>query len=140
MSIHIEENKSMAKGFVKKLDESGIAMTFDILQKSQYAYPIKSTVREILSNGIDSINEKKMAKEILGGSAKPEDYFVNLEGEVYADSRWSPEYYDLKWLSDYDKVHITYKCGTNMQKDSVVITDYGVGLGGKRLEKYFSLG
>lgn len=140
MAIHIEEQTEMSKGFTKKLDESGIKMTFDLMQRYQYAYPIKSTVREILSNGIDSVAEKKMAKAILKGESKVEDYFVDIQGEVYKDSKWTPEYYDLKWLSAYDRVHITYRAGTNMNKDAVIITDHGVGLGGTRLEKYFSLG
>ena len=49
---------------------------------------------------MDSISEKKVAKEILSGKAKVEDYFVDLEGDLYKDSKFDPNYYDLKWLKN----------------------------------------
>jgi hypothetical protein len=130
----------MQKGVAKQIDESGIMMVFDTLQKYQYSFPIKSTVRELLCNGIDSVMEKKMAREILTGRAKVEDYFVDLEGPLYKDSKFNKDYYDLKWLNDRDdQVYMTYVVGGQMSKDQVVIQDNGVGLGGKRLEGYFKL-
>jgi len=141
MAIHTEEKKDMQAGFMKTIDESGIMMMFDVLQRYQYSYPVKSTVRELLSNGIDSVVEKNMAISILTGKAKPSDYFVDLEGEIYRDSKYTPEYYDLNWLNTSDdKVKITYIEGSKMGKDKVIISDPGVGLGGTRLEKYFRLG
>lgn len=140
MAIHIEEPRTMEAGFMKTIDESGIMMMFDVLQKYQYAHPVKSTVRELLSNGIDSVTEKNMAKQILIGKAKVEDYFVHIEGELYKDSKFTPDYYNLQWLSDNDKVTINYVEGSHMSKDKVYISDSGVGLGGERLEKYFRLG
>lgn len=140
MAIHTEAESTMQKGFVKKMDTSGINMMFDTLQKYQYTYPVKSTVRELLSNGIDSTVEKQTAIKILTGQAKVEDFFVEKEGDLYKDSKFDPSYYDLKWLSGKDTVELRYFVGSNTRKDYVTITDYGVGLGGKRLEKYFSLG
>jgi hypothetical protein len=62
MAIHTEQQSTMQKGVAKQIDESGIMMVFDTLQKYQYSFPIKSTVRELLCNGIDSVMEKKMAR------------------------------------------------------------------------------
>jgi hypothetical protein len=140
MAIYHEQETQGERGHQKQIDESGTAMVFDLLQKFQYSFPIKSTTREILSNGVDSIAEKKVAIEILTGKAKVEDYFVELQGDLYKDSRFDPDYYDLDWLSPVNKVYMTYICGTSMDRDRVVFEDHGVGLGGKRLEKYFSLG
>lgn len=140
MAIIQEQTKEMQGGFSKKIDSGGAKLMFDVLQKSQYAYPIKSAVRELLSNGLDSISEKNMAREILIGRKKVSDYFVEIEGELYKDSHFDPDYYDLAWLDRKNEVSITYVQGSMMGKDKVVIEDTGVGLGGKRLEKYFDLG
>lgn len=139
MAIHIEQQNVMQDGFDKEIDEAGISMIFDTAQKYQYSYPIKSTVREILCNGVDSLAEKKMALEILSGHAKVEDYFVDLEGAIYKDSKWKPEYYDPQWLNEQSIVRMQYIVGNHMKKDQVIISDTGVGLGGKRLEGYFKL-
>lgn len=140
MAIIPEEKKEMQGGFKKAIDASGAKLMFDALQKYQYSHPIKSTVRELLSNGIDSVAEKNMAKSILLGRKKISDYYVEIEGELYQDSHFNPDYYDMNWLDKKDTVSITYVKAPEMGKDKVVIEDSGVGLGGKRLEKYFDLG
>lgn len=140
MAIIPQETVQMEAGFSKTIDESGIMLMLDVLQKYQYSFPVKSTVRELLSNGIDSISEKNMAKSILSGKKTIEDYFVNLEGKLYQDSKFDPSYYDPAWLDKNDDVSITYIEGSNVIKDRVVIEDCGVGLGGNRLERSFRLG
>lgn len=139
MAIHVQEETQLQKGYLKTIDESGILMIFDTLQKYQYAFPIKSTVRELLSNAIDSVSEKRVAKEILSGKAKTEDYFVELDGDIYKDSKFDPSYYNLDWLSNDMTVAMRYVVGSAMEKDKVIFYDEGVGLGGKRLEGYFKL-
>ena len=140
MAIHIEQKRAMGHGAIKTIDQGAIDMILDNLQKSQYTYPIKSTIREIVCNGIDSTQEKIVAKHILQGIGAVSDYFVDIEGEVYKDSKFDPEYYDLNWLSQDNTVEINYIVGGNMTKDKLVITDHGVGLGGNRLKGYFTLG
>lgn len=140
MAIHNEEIRTVGAGQTKTINEGAMGMILDNLQKYQYLYPIKSTTRELVSNGVDSIADKNVAKKILKGEAQPSDFFVEKEGALYDDSKWDPSYYDLNWLDDKDLVEIRYICGRNMEKDKVIITDTGVGLGGKRLEGFFSLG
>ncbi len=140
MAIIAEQKQEMQQGYNKTIDESGIMLMFDVLQKYQYAYPVRSTVRELLSNGIDSITEKNMAREILTGRKQVSDFFVDIDGTLYQDSRFDKNYYSLNWLDKKDTVSLTYYEGPQMQKDKVVIADSGVGLGGSRLEKYFRLG
>lgn len=140
MAIHTDVERKMGGGFNKKLDDTGIMMIFDNLQRYQYQYPIKSTVRELLCNGIDSVAEKTVALNIISGKNKVEDYFVDLDGDVYRDSHFDKDYYDINWLSDNDNVSITYITGAHMEKDRVVFSDNGVGIGANRLEKYFNLG
>lgn len=140
MAIHNEVERHIGAGHIKEIDDSAIELIMSNLQRSQYQFPIKSTVREITANGVDSVEEKRVAKLILTGKARTEDFFVEREGEVFRDSKFDPSYYDLKWLSDDDKVRITYQVGDSMKKDQVIFTDNGVGLGGRRLQKYFSLG
>jgi hypothetical protein len=131
----------MSGGFSKEIDEGAKGLMFDVLQRHQYQFPIKSTVREIVSNGLDSINEKRIARTILTGEAKVEDYYVNLEGDIYKDSKFDPGYYDLNYLDpNNNNVEITYYDGGELGKDFLTIKDFGVGLGGRRLEGYFALG
>lgn len=139
MAIHIQEEQQLQQGHNKSVDEAGLTMIFDVLQKYQYAFPIKSTVRELLSNGVDSVAEKRVAREILTGKAQVSDYFVEIEGALYKDSRFDPSYYNLDWLSNDDTVLMSYQVGGALEKDKVIFKDYGVGLFGKRLEGYFKL-
>ena len=140
MAILEQEIVDVQGGFKKVINAGAEQLMFSILQQHQYAFPIKSTIREITSNGLDSITEKRIAREILSGAAKVEDYYVNLEGEIYENSKFDPSYYNLQYLSPIDEVHITYIDGGEVGKDKVVIQDYGVGLGASRLEGYFDLG
>lgn len=140
MSI-LQMQVSDVSGIAKQLDEAALPLIFDNLQKSQYNYPIPSTIRELVCNSVDSIEERKMAVEILSGNRTVQDYYVEREGDIYKDSRFDPSYYDMKWLSrDKDKVFIEYISGGDAGKDTVVVSDYGVGLGGHRLVGYFRLG
>jgi hypothetical protein len=99
-------------------------------------------VRELTSNAIDSQNEKTKAIEIITGVKKEEDYFIRRETSQYKDSNFDKDYYDLKWLNtDKNDVELTYKCGTGGGWcDSFSVKDYGVGLGGSRLQGYFKIG
>jgi hypothetical protein len=140
MAIHQEVTTEISGGFSKEIDAGAQGMIFDNLQRFQYQYPIKSTIREIVSNGLDSIREKNVAVSILTGKAKVEDHFVEREGAVFKDSRFDPNYYSLNFLSTEDTVEIIYQDGGEMGKDMLVIRDHGVGLGGDRLKGYFNLG
>jgi hypothetical protein len=140
MAIHNQLEKSMSGGVQKKIEGSAMNLILDNLQKYQYKYAIKSTVRELICNGVDSITEKEVARNILTGIKQVSDYFESREGEEYQDSNFDPSYYDLNWLSDDNSVYLTYIVGSDIEKDKVIITDNGVGLGSYRLEKYFSLG
>lgn len=140
MAIHQEETKEISGGFLKGIDSGAQQIVFDLFQKSQYQFPIKSTIREVVSNGLDSLKEKFIAIDILTGVAKVEDYYVVKEGEAYKDSKFNPNYYDLKYLSDINEVDVIYYDRGTIGKDSIVIRDHGVGLGGSRLVGYFSIG
>lgn len=141
MAIHTEEKTEITGGFDKQIDKGAMGLMLDILQKFQYQYPIKSAIRELVSNGLDSIRERDMARSILTGESKVEDHYLERDGEIYRDSHFKPEYYDLKWLdTNQNEVEICYTEGNGVQKDFVTISDNGVGLGDTRLQKYFSLG
>lgn len=140
MAIHTTVETSMQGGIGKGIESTAMELILDNLQKYQYQFPVKSTVREIISNGLDSISERDVAKKILQGTHKVEDFFEEREGKIYQDSKFDPSYYDLKWLSSDTKVHMTYIEGNAIEKDKVEFRDNGVGLGDYRLLKYFQLG
>lgn len=140
MSIHNQQEVSIGGGVSKKIEASSMKMILDNLQKDQYQHPIKSTVRELISNAVDSMAEREVARKILSGVAKVEDFYVEKEGEEYQDSKFDATYYDLNWLSHKESVNLTYIVGSASERDKVIITDEGVGLGDYRLEKYFSIG
>jgi hypothetical protein len=140
MAIHTEETKEITSGFAKGIEASAVGLIMQNLQKSQYQYPVKSTIREIVCNGIDSIVDRNAALDILNGAPVSKYFAEDKADAVFQDSRFNPEYYDPKWLSNDEFVYITYKEGENQEKDCIVIHDNGTGLGGKRLEGYFQLG
>lgn len=140
MAILEQQTTEINGGFEKKIEEGSMGLMMDILQKYQYQFPIKSSIRELASNGLDSIAEREVAKRILTGQNKVSDFYEEKEGSLYKDSKFDPEYYDLKYLSDDPNVYITYHVGSGVEKDKVTIEDNGVGLGLYRLSSYFNLG
>lgn len=140
MAVLTQEISEVSGGFSKKINGAAVGLMYDILQQHQYQFPIKSTIREIVSNGLDSITEKKIALAILSGSSKVEDFYIERDEEIYADSKFDPAYYNKQFLSPNDNVEVTYYDGGDLEKDRIIIQDFGVGLGGKRLEGYFDLG
>lgn len=140
MAILKQANIDVQGGFAKNITASSLKMVNDILQRFQYSYPIKSTVRELVSNAVDAVSERDMALMILSGKASVEDFYEEIEGDEYQDSKFVPTYYDPKWLSDDPLVYITYHTSTSSEKDYITIRDNGVGLGSFRLRGYFDLG
>jgi len=136
-----ETESNNVSGFNKSIEASAMSMMLDNLQIFMYQKPIQSTVRECTSNALDSLKEKKIALEIVTGQSQVSDYFVEKEGDIYKDSKFDHNYYDPKWLSSDNTVYLSYMNSTDsLSRDQFVIEDTGVGLGGLRLEKYFSLG
>jgi len=141
MAILQHETIESSTGFKKEIEESALTMIFDNLQKSQYRYPIKSTVRELACNALDAVKERNAVLEILEGRKKEEDYFIRRDDAIYKDSNFNKDYYDPKWWSDEQFITITYhSVPTTEGTDYISIKDDGVGLGGKRLEGYMKLG
>lgn len=143
MILDVEKNKVIgnSNGIKKTVDENSLSLLLDVVQVSQYSTPERSTVREQASNAVDSQREKERAIEILTGVAKVEDYYLHREDVKYRDSNFDPTYYDLKWLdTENNRVELTYKSGFEQVGwcDKFIVKDYGVGLGGKRLESYLT--
>ncbi|HZK32863.1 MAG TPA: ATP-binding protein, partial [Tissierellaceae bacterium] len=87
----------------------------------------------------DAIEEKKQAKSILLGETKVSDHYSSEENDFTKDSKFDPEYYDLKFLDPEDKISIVYlnRDRSFSNRDQITITDTGVGLGGNRLKGFF---
>lgn len=132
------EGTTQSSGISKQIDENSRDVALDILQRGIYMYPIPSTIRELVSNSYDSINERETAKSILSGKSKIEDHFdVELVDGIYHTSGWNPNYFDLNWLSDDMNSYVLYEEGT--QRDLLRIKDNGVGIGKTRMVGYFQL-
>ena len=129
-------------GIAKKINKGAEKMVFDILQSTQYSTPIPSTVRELVTNACDSQREKEMAIEILKGSKTPADYYITREGEAYTDSNYDHTYNKLEYLNTSNNhVQVTYKRNEGIGFcDMFTVKDYGVGIGGRRLEGILELG
>lgn len=155
MAIH-QEQKQEVQGFKKEIEQSALGMILDNMQVSQYQYPQKSTVRELVSNALDAVREKEIALSILSGKTKVEDHYIHRDEALYKDSNFDPSYYNPQWLwSDSTKlqpkhdwvfgkksntIYVTYTDGGDRDKDKLIIEDFGVGLGAKRIEGYFKIG
>lgn len=135
--LNISETVS-GEGIKKDIDVQSKAVALDILQRGLYAFPVQSTVRELASNAYDAINERDVAKSIIAGASAVEDHFDTTKvGGIYHSSGWDESYFDLNYLSDDKNVYIYYDEG--IQKDTLRIKDFGVGLGKSRMIGYFSL-
>jgi hypothetical protein len=140
MAIFNQEQTEGTTGFKKEIDEAGISLLLDTVQIYIYQFPIKSSIREQLSNSIDSIIERDIAKILLNDPSRVSEFYVEREGDVYKDSRFDPSYYDPKFLSNDATAYITYKeTGNDKLRDIITIRDNGVGLGTNRLEGYFRI-
>jgi hypothetical protein len=137
----IVDNKQVSgSGFKKSIDEDSIEMILDMTQVSQYKKPHRSAVRETVSNAVDSVTERNLAKNIITGVEKLEDHYdVSKSGGQYKGSAFDASYYDTKYFSTKESVLIEY-FEKSEGRDLIRITDNGVGLGGKRLEKSFNPG
>ena len=133
--------QSNSAGLQKRINKSAEKLVFDVLQSSQYSTPIASTVRELVTNACDSQREKEIALEILSGKKTIEDYYITRHEEEYRDSNFEPSYYDVNRFSDSNTVTVEYQehAGTGYC-DRFSVIDYGVGIGGSRLEGYLELG
>ena len=137
-----KEDAQGSKGIERGINAAATGMIMDIVQEQQYQKPIESTVRELVSNSVDSQGEKERAIEILSGKATSDKYFIQRSGELYADSNWDPDYYSIDHLdTEHNNVELVYREGTGGGRcDTFLVRDYGVGIGGKRLEGCLSVG
>lgn len=144
MSIKQIDNEFVGSdtGVAKRINRGAEKLVFDILQATQYSTPIPSTVRELVTNACDSQREKEIAIEILTGQKTVEDYYINREGEQYEDSNFDPSYYSITNLDVVNNhVDVIYKHNVGVGYcDQFTIKDYGVGIGGRRLEGILELG
>lgn len=141
--IDIEQSKQLSNsaGIVKTIDENALTLILDNVQINQYTLPEQSTARELTANAIDGQREKERALEILTGKAKVEDYYIKRDDKKYDDSNFDASYYDLKYLdTKHNRVQLKYIVGKEGVGwcDKFIVKDYGVGLGGKRLEGYLA--
>jgi hypothetical protein len=138
-----QSTQSNTRGLEKIINKGAERLVIDVLQSTQYSTPIPSTIRELVTNACDSQREKEIAIEILQGKAQVSDYFITREGAEYEDSNFDPSYYDINHLDlDQHRVKVLYTEndeGTGYC-DRVDIIDYGVGIGGRRLEGMLELG
>lgn len=140
MSVLNQEVTESSSGFKKEIDEGGLSLLLDTVQIYIYQFPIKSSTRESVSNAIDSITERNIAKILLADPSKMGEYYVEREGEIYKDSRFDPSYYNPKYMSSDDTVYITYhRTDSSQLRDRITIRDNGVGLGSNRLEGYMKI-
>jgi len=134
----VEQDIIENSGLIKEFDEDSTEMLMDIIQRDLYTKPIESSVRETFSNSYDAIKERNIARSILLGSTTIADHFTESTGKVANNSKFNPDYYSLDWLSEDNKVYITYTEGD--AKDSIRIEDFGVGLANGRLKGFFMPG
>jgi hypothetical protein len=143
MSIKtIDKPMSSNTGIAKRINKGAEKMVFDILQSTQYSMPVQSTVRELVTNACDSQREKEIAIEILRKEKKVEDYYIERHGDQYEDSNFDASYYNiaaLNHVADYIDLVYTKNEGVGYC-DTFAITDYGVGIGARRLEGILELG
>jgi len=128
-------------GIAKRINKGAEKMVFDILQSTQYSMPIQSTVRELVTNACDSQREKEIAIEILMDTKKVEDYYIERHGPQYEDSNFDKSYYNRDHFNVHCEIDLVYEQNEGVGYcDTFSVTDYGVGIGARRLEGILELG
>jgi len=143
MSIKtIDKPMQGSAGIAKKINKGAEKMVFDILQSTQYSMPVQSTIRELVTNACDSQREKEIAIEILSGKKKVEDYYIERHGAQYEDSNFNKDYYNIEHLqAGTNHIDLVYEQNEGVGYcDVFKVTDYGVGIGARRLEGILELG
>jgi hypothetical protein len=56
---------------------------FSVLQETQYVYPFKSSVREIVSNCLDSVTERNNSRKIINGELLASDLYIIKKNRVF---------------------------------------------------------
>jgi hypothetical protein len=141
MLHNVKSTEGVGESVMKKVIHKGSeSIMFSVLQETQYVYPFKSSVREIVSNCLDSVTERNNVRKIISGELLASDLYVTKEGSEFSGSGFNADYYDEKWLSTNNKVTIEYVDNDTPTRDRIKFMDNGVGLGGSRLMNYFSLG
>ena len=141
MIANVKATEGIGTDTIKKRIHAGSeSIMFSVLQATQYMYPYKSAVREIVSNSIDSVNERNNSIKILHGELEISDIYIEKKGDAFKESVFDADYYDEKWLSSNDKVIIEYIEHDTDTRDRIRFIDEGVGLGGSRLINMFGLG
>jgi hypothetical protein len=125
---------------MKEIDDGAFELMLQAIQEDIYSYPIKSFVREAISNGLDANVEKNNYHAIRNGDPVDKYYRPLQDGKLLKDSEFEPEYYTDKWLSVNDTVAVQYLKPGGTRRHKIIITDYGVGLGGSRLQGFFKIG
>lgn len=144
MSIQkLEFSKSVegSADIKRGIDKASLGIILDTTMITQYSQPEQSTVRELTANAVDAQNEKEIAIKIKKGE-NAKDYYIDRSGEMYEASKYNDAYYDLKWLDTKNNhVQLTYnEKGGGGYSDTFTIQDFGVGIGGDRLQGYFEIG
>lgn len=125
-------------GIKKEIDDGAMDLIFQAIQEDIYSFPIKSFVRESISNGLDAITERNISQAIASGHPV-EDYFLQRnDGKLLKDSQFDASYYNEDYQSDNQTVLVTYR--ERIGRDLISVKDEGVGLGGSRLKGFFKLG
>jgi hypothetical protein len=125
-------------GIKKEIEEGSLELIFNALQSDIYSQPMRSFIRETISNALDSIIEKNVFRKINDGEPVEKYFLQRQDGALLKDSAYDPLYYSIQNLSEDDKVSVVYE--ESQPRDKITITDHGVGLGGKRLKGFFKLG
>jgi len=125
-------------GIKKEIDEGAYDLIFQAVQEDQYSFPIRSFIREGISNGLDAIVERTVYEAITAGQPVENYYLQRMDTKLLKDSGFDDSYYNPAFLSTNDKVVVTYI--ENSPRDRIEITDKGVGLSGSRLKGYFKIG
>jgi hypothetical protein len=87
MIPNIKSSEGIGDGVLKKVIHAGSeSIMFSVLQETQYVYPFKSSVREIVSNCLDSVTERNNSRKIINGELLASDLYIIKEGTEFSGS------------------------------------------------------
>lgn len=138
ISVKVEEG---TQGGLKKMDKDAEDLLMQNMQIDIYKYPIKSFIRETVSNCVDSIKEAEIARKIIVDGEPVSKYYSDSDDKLAKASKFNRGYYNFDHINAEPKVIINYLRYYTSKEDYIKIKDQGgVGIWGDRIAGYLDLG
>jgi hypothetical protein len=92
MIPNIKSSEGIGDGVLKKLYMRAQSLSCSACFRKPVRIPFKSSVREIVSNCLDSVTERNNSRKIINGELLASDLYIIKEGTEFSGSGFNADY------------------------------------------------